>query len=142
MLKHVEEQGSLDCIDGPPDLAEGSRLIHDIMSSTNKVSVLHSNKASTQLMDCVHCTSTSPAAAALRAEHVSLQVLRMAISGSGRGRAKSLRAIADTVSKTVEAMQLSSGADPQEVCSDQPLVARGACQRRSCMQEARLLSNL
>ena len=40
LLKHVEEHESLDDIKGPSDLAEGSRLIHDIMSSTNKVLVL------------------------------------------------------------------------------------------------------
>ena len=40
VLKHVEGQDSLDDIKGPSDLAEGSRLIHDIMSSTNKVVVL------------------------------------------------------------------------------------------------------
>ncbi len=120
MLKHVEEQESLHDIDGPPDLAEGARLIYDIMSSTNKVPVLQSIEPSTQLVDRVHCMSKPPAAAVLQAEHFSLQVLRMAISGSGRGRAKSLRAIADSVSKDLEAMQLSSGVDPQEVCSDQP----------------------
>ena len=60
VLKHVEEQESLDSIDGPPDLAEGSRLIHDIMSSTNKVSILHSINLLTRLADCVHCTSTHP----------------------------------------------------------------------------------
>ena len=40
LLKHVEEHESLDDIKGPSDLAEGSRVIHDIMSSTNKVLVL------------------------------------------------------------------------------------------------------
>ena len=43
LLKHVEEQESLDDISSPPDLAEGSRLLQDIMSSSNKVLVLGSN---------------------------------------------------------------------------------------------------
>lgn len=43
LLKHVEEQESLDDVSGPPDLVEGSRLLQNIMSSTNKVPVLDSN---------------------------------------------------------------------------------------------------
>lgn len=54
-----------------------------------------------------------------------LQVLRMAVSGSGPGRTKSLRATAESVTKTFEAMQLSSGADPQQVFDDEPLAAKG-----------------
>ena len=44
-----------------------------------------------------------------------LQVLRIAVAGSGYGRARSLRLTADSVTKTVEAMQLSSGGNSNEV---------------------------
>jgi len=37
VLKHIEEQDSLDDIEGPPDLSEGSKLIHNVIVSLNKV---------------------------------------------------------------------------------------------------------
>ncbi|CAK0748346.1 hypothetical protein CVIRNUC_001832 [Coccomyxa viridis] len=43
------------------------------------------------------------------------KVLRIAVAGSGYGRARSLRLTADSVTKTVEAMQLSSGGNSNEV---------------------------
>ena len=79
---------------------------------------------------------TSPVV--LQADNLPLQVLRLAVSGSGPGRAKSLRATADSVAKTVETMQLSSEADPQQVCTDQLCDAEYLCQ--NCKRKvARLL---
>ena len=54
-----------------------------------------------------------------------LQVLRIAVAGSGYGRARSLRLTADSVTKTVEAMQLSSGGNSNEV-------------RRTCIKATRI----
>ena len=58
----------------------------------------------------------------LQAAALPLQVLRLAVSGAGPGRARSLRATADSVAKAVEAMELSSQTDPQQVCTDQPVL--------------------
>ena len=49
-----------------------------------------------------------------------MQVLRVAVAGSGGGRAKSLRQTADSVTKTMETLQLSSEADPHEVPVSKP----------------------
>lgn len=48
MLKYLEEQDSLDNIEGPPDLSEGSKIIHNLMASINKVPqpILHCSKQS------------------------------------------------------------------------------------------------
>lgn len=53
-----------------------------------------------------------------------MQVLRVAVAGSGGGRAKSLRQTADSVTKTVESLQLSSEADPHEVPVTKPTKVR------------------
>ena len=37
LLKHVEEQESLEDVEGPSDVSEGSKVIHRTMTSINKV---------------------------------------------------------------------------------------------------------
>ena len=41
LMKHVEEQDNLEELAGPRDLAEGSTIIHNIMSGINKVQADH-----------------------------------------------------------------------------------------------------